>query len=566
MLVFPHCLPAPREDPAVTHALLCYVALLAVSDEAYLAWISEAGGVDALPPTAGQRLSSAELAALADGKPIMPYADATVAVRAPDGGIWAGSPGGLMYLAPQAARWRLFHSRRWLPADDVQDLSVGKKGDVLARTSRGIVRLARRETTLQQKMDAIDELLQAHHVERGYVGGINFEEAGNVEAGHSQHSNDNDGLWTSLYVAAEAFRYAVTRDPAARQNARRSLEALMFLERVSGIPGFCARSIVPIEEEVATRRGEWHRSADGKWWWKGDTSSDEVDGHYFAYFIYYNAAADDKEKQEIREYVARITDHILDNGLHYVGPPGVPTTWGVWSPQKLNHDLRRIGDRGLNSLEILSFLKVAEYMVGKPRYTEKLKELIEEHAYATNTVLQKQVWPPQRVNHSDDELAFVAYYPLLLLERDAELREKYLASIRRSWTVERPEQSPFFNFIYGAALQASAWTDPSKQPDAALVDPLEYDRKECLEWFRDVPADTIGWTVINSKRRDVGEINVNRFRRARGQVVLPPSERHVMKWNGDPYALDGGGDGRYRDDGTFILLPYWMGRYHRLID
>ena len=41
--------------------------------------------------------------------------------------------------------------------------------------------------------------------------------------------------------------------------------------------------------------------------------------------------------------------------------------------------------------------------------------------------------------------------------------------------------------------------------------------------------------------------------------MLPIAERHVMKWNGDPYQLDHGGDGRARDDGTFILLPYWMG-------
>jgi hypothetical protein len=39
-----------------------------------------------------------------------------------------------------------------------------------------------------------------------------------------------------------------------------------------------------------------------------------------------------------------------------------------------------------------------------------------------------------------------------------------------------------------------------------------------------------------------------------------------MKWNGDPYELDGGGDGRQRDDGAFLLLPYWMGRYHRFIE
>jgi hypothetical protein len=170
------------------------------------------------------------------------------------------------------------------------------------------------------------------------------------------------------------------------------------------------------------------------------------------------------------------------------------------------------------------------------------------------------------VNHSDDELAFLAYYPLVWLERDPALRQKYLFSIRRTWSVERPERSPFFNLIYGAALQADVWTDPAKRPDAALVDPAEYDRDVCVEWFREVPADTISWQTINSDRRDIGRVSENRFRRKRGELVLPVSERHVMKWNGDPYALDGGSDGRERDDGAAILLPYWMGRYHRLID
>ncbi len=323
---------------------------------------------------------------------------------------------------------------------------------------------------------------------------------------------------------------------------------------------------MPIDEEHQTFHGEWHRSADNKWWWKGDTSSDEVVGHYFAYLIYYNTCADNREKQEIRGCVARMTDHILDHGLHYIGPPGTPTTWGVWSPESLNGELRRIGDRGLNSLEILSHLKVAEYLVGKPRYTDKIKELVEKHSYATNTVLQKQTWPPEFVNHSDDQLAFLSYYPLLILEHDPKLREHYLASIRRSFLIERPERSSLFNLIYGAALQASTWNDPAKRPSEAFVNPADYDQAECLEWFREVPADTTGWAVINSDRQDIGRVANNRFRRPRGEFVLPVSERHVMRWNGDPYALDGGSDGRHRDDGAAILLPYWMGRYHRLIE
>ena len=43
--------------------------------------------------------------------------------------------------------------------------------------------------------------------------------------------------------------------------------------------------------------------------------------------------------------------------------------------------------------------------------------------------------------------------------------------------------------------------------------------------------------------------------------VLPPDERPIMKWNGNPFRIDGGNGGRTEDDGSFLLLPYWMGRY-----
>lgn len=546
--------------------LLLSVALWSASHDPYPTWVSEQVEGTEIPRGIGERLEVLELLDLPMEMPQLPFAELTAGVRLPNGDLWVGSRKGLMFLAKGAPRWRLFHSRRWLPDDHVKRISVTDQGVIYVETLGGVGKLYRRETNLEQKMDEINRTLQKHHVRLGMIASTNLKEPGNIATGTVQSSNDNDGLWTTLYIAAEAFRFGVTGDPEAKKNARQSLEALMFLERVTGIPGFAARSIIPYAEDPKRHGGEWHPSADKRWWWKGDTSSDEVVGHYFAYAIYYNVAADDAERAEIRPYVERITDHIIEHGYNYVGPPGKPTTWGEWSPEKLNGDLRKIGDRGLNSLQLLSFLKVAEHVVGKPIYAEKSRELIEKHGYHINTVEQKMIWPPALVNHSDDELAFLAYYPLLILERDPELRKIYLASIRRSWLIERPERSPLFNLIYGAALQASQWPDPSRRPEKPFVQPREYDGEECVEWFRDVPLDLVCWSVSNRERLDVVIQGSNRFRGLKSQTVLPVSERHVMRWNGDPYTLDGGSNGRERDDGTFILLPYWMGRYHRLID
>jgi len=81
-----------------------------------------------------------------------------------------------------------------------------------------------------------------------------------------------------------------------------------------------------------------------------------------------------------------------------------------------------------------------------------------------------------------------------------------------------------------------------------------------------VPADTISWTICNSGRRDLGPTTENRFGRGRTIRVLPIHERLMLRWNADPYQLDDGSGGQVQGDGAFILLPYWLGRYHRLLD
>lgn len=491
-----------------------------------------------------------------------PYDDITVGRRLPDGSLWFGSKHGLIYRETKQSHWRLFHSRRWLPDDHVLDLSVTKDG-VYVKTSKGNCRIFQEKKSLDQKMAEIHAVLRRCHVREGLIGIINLNKPGTLDAGWFQPDSDNDGLWTSLYVGAEAFRFGATGDPEARKNAWQSLQALMFLEKVTGRPGFVARSILPISHPFP-KFGEWHSAADGKWWWKGDTSCDELDGHFFAYATYFDVAATPEQKELIRPVVARIMNHIIDHGYYFVGPSGKPTRWGVWAPEKLNRELEWVGDRGLNSLELLTYLKIADHIVGDPRYAKAARELIDKHGYALNTIFQKHIWPPV-TNHSDDEMAFLLYYSLLRYEKDPKLRAIYRASLERSWPIERPEHSPFFNFVYAACRQASLRGDTSRRPERSGVLDKDYDLEICIDWFRNVPQDLIEWTVKNSDRQDLGEVIVNRQRRVSSTRVLDISERHLMRWNGDPYQLDGGNDGRGREDGTFILLPYWMGKYHRFL-
>ena len=87
--------------------------------------------------------------------------------------------------------------------------------------------------------------------------------------------------------------------------------------------------------------------------------------------------------------------------------------------------------------------------------------------------------------------------------------------------------------------------------------------------LREIPLDLVDWTMKNSDRQD---IKLDPFPNRFGEVIsdtslppLPPDERPIMIWNGDPFVLDGGAAGFREQAGTFWLLPYWMGRYHQFI-
>jgi hypothetical protein len=442
-----------------------------------------------------------------------------------------------------------FAGKRWLPDDRVTGIGfeTNSSGNDITwiETPKGFSRVEYKEMTLAEKSKAFVERVRARHVRHGLTADSMLQTPGDLSTNRTV-SSDNDGLWTQMYVAAEAFRHKVTGEADARTNARQGFEAMLRLEEITGIPGFHARSFIKVGDDIQPQDGEWHDTADGKWRWKGDTSSDEIVGHYFGYAVYYDLVADEAEKQKIRGVVTRMTDHILNNNYQLIDVDGKRTRWGWWGPEEIWADP---DETGLRALHILSHLRVALHITGSPRYEQAYNELISKHRYHLLTRNQKVNYPG-RVNHSDDELAFLSYYPLFNYETDPKLREVYVQSLERSWQVERPERNPLWNFIYAVGSGGK-----------------EFDRSEALLTLKQIPMDQISWAVSNSHRLDVPIDNLNdRFDRKQALTVLPYDELPMSKWNGNPYRLDGGNGGRSEGDGVYFLLPYWMGRYHKLID
>jgi hypothetical protein len=493
----------------------------------------------------------------ADGRwpsePRLPVSEAGVTVISLDrlSALWIGTRAGAIRLDNMLDRVEYFAGQRWLPDDHVTGIGIDLvDGDVTwVETPKGFARIEAKVMTLPEKSRLFVERIQARHNRWGLTADSQLRVPGDLST-NQMASSDNDGLWTAMYVAAESFRFAVTKEADARENARRGMQAIMRLEAITGIPGFPARSFIKVGEDVQPADGEWHDTPDRAWRWKGDTSSDEIVGHYFVYPIYADLVADAQEKAALSAVLDRITNHILDNNYQLIDVDGQRTRWGWWGPDVIWNDP---DETGLRALHILSHLRVALHLTANPQFRAKYQAaydtLIKAHKYHLLTRNQK-IMVPGSINHSDDELAFLSFYPLLRYETDPSLLATYKQSLERSWQIERPERNPLWNIIYAAGTGSG-----------------EFDVVETLLTLRQIPLDQIRWDVRNSHRRDVPiDPLADRFKRRQALIVLPYDELPMWKWNGNPYALDGGNGGRSEDDGAYFLLPYWMGRYHGLIE
>jgi len=508
-------------------------------DAQHRLWRASASGLVEIEPSGKKKTWT--------GKDGLPIPSLTGLAMGPEGRLWLATRQGAICFQPDAPadrQWFYFWGKRYLSDNRVTQI-VAERDRAWIRTETGISRIEFEPYDLERKSALFIERLQSRHNRYGYTADCELLRPGDTSS-YRPVPSDNDGLWTAIYVAAECFRFAVTQSPEALRNARLSLAALLRLESITGIPGFPARALIH-RGDYRAPEGEWHSTPDGQWEWKGDTSSDELVGHFFAYAVAYDLLPDAPERADIRRAAGRIAGHLLEHGLELVGPGGRVTRWGKYSPDYFE---TRDGkeDQALNSLELLSHLRVAYHITGDARFLNAYRELIQKRGYLEN-VMRGATETPHEVNYSDEELAFLSFYPLLRYEDDPAWRAQFQAALERFWRSCEAERNPLWNFIYAAGAGARDFEAPA-----------------ALETLERIPLDTVYWTVKNSQREDLPRAPVGgRFGEQQSVRALPPDERGVMKWNGNPFQLDWLSGGRSEDDGAFFLLPYWLGRFHKLL-
>jgi len=455
----------------------------------------------------------------------------------PEGSLWVADHFGL--ARRKEGEWRYYPATRWMPASPGR-VVVDAGGGAWIPTGQGLCHIEFVPMTLAEKAEYYHARMNERNRRHGWYCLVEQVEP-HPDSPYIHEVTDNDGQHTGMQLAAQAFQYAVTGDPEVRRLAHESFLACLRLEQVTGKPGFMARCAFRYDERAHPSSGEWHPSPTMPgWFFKADTSSDEVDGHIFGYAVYHDLAADEDDKRECVAVVDRIVRAIIRDEWWLIDLDGKPTRWGKWSPIYFETPEGREA-RKLNSLEALNYCKVAYRLTGDDFFQQAYLDLINRLGYLRAVTEVTVACLPGGEPQFDDLLTFLTYYNICRYEDDPAYRHLLLGSLEQSWQAQRVEANPFFNFVYGALTGRPC------------------DAERGVESLRSYSLDQRRFSVHNSHRADLkfmpGE---------RGQipVPLPPRERPGLDWESDVFTLDSGGDGRIEAYTHWWLLAYWLGRYH----
>lgn len=547
----------------------------------------------ASPQGVGRRNSDGSWS-LFEGSDGLPYNDFSCMAAGPKG-IWFGTSNGAIRYADGV--WEFRQGRRWLLDNQVRGIVVTDDGTAWLATSAGISCIEFRPMTLSDKARFYEAEIEKYHrrTSFGYVNPAVLSVPGDRSTA-VPHYSDNDGFNTGLYLAAMSMAYTATGDAQYQRFANNSLRALAFLSEVTqggthaAPKGAIARNIIPttdpdpnlrydLDYDLGRRKRDslWKIlqprlpiDASGQWYWKSDSSSDELDGHFFGFATYYDHVCEtETQKDSVREAVRRIIDHILAHGFNLVDYDGLPTRWGHFSPDDLNRNPAWCAERGLNSYSVLTYLLIAEHITGDPKYREVYLKLALDHGYGMNGMTQPRLQEgPRSPGHQpDDNMAFMNYYHLIRYETDPRLLSMYQYAIRCHWKYEMPERNALTNFIYGACSLGKTRRDQWGETD---LTPPEECFKGAVDTLQRYPLDLIEWPMSNAHRTDLvpmGELTehpATNGHRVDG-FTFPIDERQETYWDWNPWKLASGGDGTQLRPGFHYLLAYYMGRVHGFI-
>jgi uncharacterized protein (TIGR03437 family) len=369
---------------------------------------------------------------------------------------------------------------------------------------------------------AISANIQARHTPFGTILDPMYASASsNTIVGYTRCGDS--ALWTGNYLAAESFRYRVTRDPQALDNVRKAVAGIQSLVDVTRTD-VLARCLVPISSPFAAGISS-EESANGiftnksaGYIWVGNTSRDEYCGVMFGLAVAYDLVDDAAVKASTSALVTRLLDFLIGHAWTVLLPDfSISTTF--------------IGRQD----QVLALLQIGHY-VNPGHYGA---------AYANAvSVAPEMVVPIGLETTSDDSyfkfnLDYINLYNLMRLQAF-----NTPPSYGASYALLRNHTAGHLNAFFDAIDRGLR--GPNAARDAETLSLLD-------QWLQRPARDP--FVDDSSKVAVCGT-------QACQPIPVPLRVPTDFLWQRSPFQLSGGGASTIESAGIDYILPYWMARYY----
>jgi hypothetical protein len=343
----------------------------------------------------------------------------------------------------------------------------------------------------------------------------------------------DSAIWTGHYLAAESYRWAVTRSPESREQVMAALNGIRKLVDATGTD-VLARCVYPVDSPYAadlsseeSHHGIHTGTIDGMpHFWVGNTSRDQ----YLGVFFGLTAAWQVVDDQEVRDWVSMLATRLLD---------------------KLQKDAFNIviPDQGIST----TFLHRPDQQLAMLKLGRRCNPKRFESAYKSRAnLLLGGVAGPIALEATDPHgsyfkfnLGHITFYNLLTSGDNSGVRARYQFAFDLLRKATDDHQNAFFDAIDTLVNGRDA------ARDQRIADNLD-------AWLQRSGRDF--WVDLRPKYPSCeGDEN-------RACAVVPVAERTPTDflWQRSPFQLYGGLYGTIEGAGIDYVLPYWMARYARV--
>ncbi|MEM3087458.1 MAG: hypothetical protein QXT68_10055, partial [Halobacteria archaeon] len=371
--------------------------------------------------------------------------------------------------------------------------------------------------------------IRARHMPFGTIHDPVYDSpTGNTIVGYARCGDS--AIWTGHYLAAESYRYSVTRDAEALANVRSALSGLHNLLEITGGEGLLARCMIRADSPYLA--GELAAEAHNRptlaslngvdYYWFDHVSRDQYTGAMFGFMTAWRLVDAPDVRDTAAADITRMVDFLVRNNWVVPYPDGRPSLvlfWGRFDQQ-------------------LAFLQMAR-TVNPAKFQSKYDSM----AALSSKLVSAPIWFETLDTHNSYykfNLDYDNLFHLVLLEDDAARKADYMKAYTTLRKATESHGNAHFNMIDRALRGPEAGRDAETQQ--LLADWLTRPR-------RDVWVDLSGSVPVCGGK-------------ACSPVPVAQRVNTDFLWQRSPFQLAGGGAGTIESPGIDYILPYWMARHY----